>query len=104
MIIGLTTEDHTMRLARLGSLLNYRHQLIALTLFFNLSVIAFPTFAHVAVDFPNGGESLDVGSTVTILWHDVIPHGPANYDLWYSAQGPDGPWVEVAADLTFPEG
>ncbi len=60
--------------------------------------------AHVDLQYPTGGEILDVGSTVTILWDDVIPHGSANYDLWYSTSGANGPWQEIAADLLFPAG
>lgn len=63
------------------------------------ALAASPAAAHVALDAPNGGEQLAVGSVFTIQWHDVINHGPANYDLWYSITGPAGPWLEIVADL-----
>lgn len=62
-------------------------------------VVASSGSAHVALDAPVGGESLTPGSTFEIRWHDVISHGPADYDLWYSTTGPDGPWIDIAADL-----
>ncbi len=65
-------------------------------------VAASPAAAHVELDSPNGGEALEVGSVYTIGWHDTITHGPANYDLWYSETGADGPWIEIAMDL-FPD-
>lgn len=55
--------------------------------------------AHVALDFPNGGEKLEAGSVVQIQWHDAVDHGPADYDLWYSITGPDGPWMDIASDI-----
>jgi len=61
-----------------------------------------PASAHVTLDAPNGGETLDPGSVFTIVWHDTITHGPANYDLWYSTTGENGPWIEIIADLTPP--
>ena len=57
--------------------------------------------AHVALDLPNGGEILQVGSVYTIMWHDTVQHGPARYHLWYSTTGPNGPWHGIAFDLTF---
>lgn len=56
--------------------------------------------AHVALDKPNGGEMLEAGSTYQVAWHDVINHGPANFDLWYSVNSEDGPWTVIAMDLT----
>ena len=55
--------------------------------------------AHVDLDFPNGGEVLEAGSVTQIEWHDVITHGSANYDLWYSITGPEGPWIVIDSDL-----
>jgi len=64
-------------------------------------VAAAPAAAHVEVDAPHGGQSLQVGSVYTIQWHDTVTHGPANYDLWYSVTGDGGPWIEIAVDLDF---
>ena len=61
---------------------------------------AVPSSAHVQLDVPNGGETLDPGSVLTILWHDTVNHGPANYDLWYSTTGESGPWIEIVSDIT----
>ncbi len=63
--------------------------------------VAAPALAHVQLDAPNGGETLEPGSVYTIEWHDTVTHGPANYDLWYSETGEDGPWTEIAVDLDF---
>lgn len=56
--------------------------------------------AHVALGYPIGGEVFEVGSTVQITWSDVVEHGPADYDLWYSVTGPDGPWISIAGGLS----
>lgn len=64
------------------------------------ALAASTAVAHVALDAPNGGEVLEPGSVFTIVWHDVIYHGPANYDLWYSTTGPNGPWIVIVADIT----
>jgi len=61
---------------------------------------AAPASAHVELDAPNGGEILDPGSVFTIAWHETINHGPADYDLWYSTTGENGPWIVIAADLS----
>lgn len=64
-----------------------------------LILLAGQAHAHVALDSPNGGEMLEAGSVAQIVWHDVVAHGPADYDLWYSTTGPDGPWIAIASDL-----
>jgi hypothetical protein len=65
-----------------------------------LVFIAAPVLAHVELDAPNGGEVLEAGSTFMIRWHDVVNHGPANFDLWYSTTGPGGPWIDIITDHT----
>ncbi len=42
---------------------------------------------------------LEVGSVTQIVWHDVVTHGSADYDLWYSISGPDGPWIVIDSNL-----
>ena len=64
-----------------------------------LTLLSGQVHAHVGLDFPNGGEMLEVGSVAQIAWSDLVSHGPANYDLWYSTTGPDGPWISIALDL-----
>jgi hypothetical protein len=76
-------------------------------LFFTVLLGAFvlatpPAMAHVELDSPNGGEVLESGSVVTIEWRDTISHGPANYDLWYSTSGANGPWIDIVSDLMPP--
>ncbi len=56
-----------------------------------------PAYAHLEVDTPNGGETLEVGSVVPITWHITIAHNSQNWDLWYSTQGPDG-WTPIEID------
>lgn len=69
----------------------------AVALFFIL--LAAQARAHVALDSPNGGETLEVGSVTRIGWTDVVSHGPADFDLWYSTTGPEGPWIVIAMNL-----
>ncbi|MCJ7753859.1 MAG: DNRLRE domain-containing protein, partial [Thermoanaerobaculales bacterium] len=64
-----------------------------------VTLLAAQVHAHVFLDRPNGGEMLEVGSVVQIVWGDEISHGPADYDLWYSTTGPDGPWITIVRDL-----
>ncbi len=55
--------------------------------------------AHVVLNSPIGGESLDGGFTFPIQWQPVVQHGTIDWDLWYSTDGPTGPWIEIAADI-----
>jgi hypothetical protein len=64
-----------------------------------LTLLTGQVHAHVALDLPNGGEMLEVGSVTRIVWHDEVTHGPADYDLWYSTTGPDGPWIVIESNL-----
>ena len=70
---------------------------LGVTLF--LTILTGQAQAHVALDSPNGGEILEAGSVTQVVWHDVVQHGPANYDLWYSITGPEGPWIVIVSDL-----
>ena len=64
-----------------------------------LTLFAGQVHAHVTLDSPNGGEMLEAGSVAQIVWHDVVTHGPADYDLWYSITGPEGPWIVIDSNL-----
>jgi hypothetical protein len=64
-----------------------------------LTLLTGQIHAHVALDYPIGGEVLEVGSVAQIAWFDVVAHGPADYDLWYSITGPDGPWIRIAQGI-----
>lgn len=55
---------------------------------------------HVGLDSPNGGETLMGGSNYTIEWHVEIRHNTLDWDLWYSTESGDGPWEEIAVDLS----
>ncbi|HEY3387199.1 MAG TPA: T9SS type A sorting domain-containing protein [Saprospiraceae bacterium] len=54
--------------------------------------------AHVALDYPQGGETFIVGETITIQWHIVVPHNQQNWDLFVS---PDGgvTWDTLQLDI-----
>lgn len=58
--------------------------------------------AHVALNFPAGGEVFVVGDTLTIEWTLVVPHPQNNWDLFFS---PDGgiTWEEIKLDIDIPE-
>jgi hypothetical protein len=64
-----------------------------------LALFTGQVHAHVVLDSPNGGEMLEAGSVAQIVWHDAVNHGPANYDLWYSITGPEGPWMVIDSGL-----
>jgi hypothetical protein len=55
--------------------------------------------AHFAYDSPLGGEVLVAGSTHTISWRILVQHGLENWDIWYSVEGFDGPWIPIVIDL-----
>ena len=54
--------------------------------------------AHVALDYPIGGETFIVNEPLTIQWHVVVPHNTLNWDLYYS---PDGgvTWDTIQLDI-----
>ncbi len=56
--------------------------------------------AHVALDLPSGGESLIGGTEFSIAWHNEVVHTLENWDLWYSTESNEGPWQEIASDLS----
>ena len=62
-------------------------------------VWASPVLGHVQLNYPNGGEQLEVGSVVTVEWQILISHSLLNWDLWYSTTGSNGPWIVIAVDL-----
>ncbi|MEO5907355.1 MAG: hypothetical protein ABIQ11_11555, partial [Saprospiraceae bacterium] len=47
----------------------------------------YDMFAHVELDYPQGGETFIVGQTVLVQWHVAIPHVLLNWDLFYSPDG-----------------
>lgn len=57
---------------------------------------------HVNLDAPLGGESVEVGDTLLIEWSVFIEHDTQDFDLWYSTEGSDGPWIDIAQDIPAP--
>ena len=55
--------------------------------------------AHTYLISPNGGEELASGTTVTIEWENTIQHATIDWDLWYSTESAEGPWIAIALDL-----
>ncbi|MFT5690123.1 MAG: hypothetical protein ACI8PQ_002974, partial [Planctomycetota bacterium] len=64
-----------------------------------LALFCVPTFGHVGLDSPNGGESYCAGNDVTIQWTILISHTQNNWDLEYSTTGANGPFLPLATDL-----
>jgi hypothetical protein len=62
----------------------------------------FPAGAagHVGLDAPNGGEVLTAGSTFTIEWRILIPHGPSTFDLSLSTDG-GTTWEPIVTGLPY---
>lgn len=54
--------------------------------------------AHVVLDFPKGGESFQIGNTITIQWTEELNHGEANWDLLFS-QDAGETWDTIRADI-----
>jgi len=54
--------------------------------------------AHVALDYPVGGETFNQGDTVNVQWHIVIPHDLQNWDLYFSDDG-GVTWQAIELDL-----
>jgi len=84
---------------KVGMMPEMKNAIGAVGFVFLFLMVAGQAQAHVSLDYPNGGEKLDAGSVVQILWSDVISHGPATYDLWYSTTGQDGPWIAIESGL-----
>lgn len=62
----------------------YRFQ----TIFFSL-VLCFSSlsFAHVALEYPKGGEHFTPGQQINIQWRVEIDHGANTWDLFFSLDG-----------------
>ena len=54
--------------------------------------------AHVALDYPIGGETFIVNEPLTIQWHVVVPHNTLNWDLYYSSDG-GVTWDTIQLDI-----
>lgn len=76
----------------------FRHRSTLLFAFL-VATLASPAQAHVRLLAPNGGETLDVGSTFTIRWRVLIAHNTQNWDLWYATTDAPRTWIAIATDL-----
>ena len=54
--------------------------------------------AHVALDYPAGGETFVAGETINIQWHVLISHEQENWDLYFSPDG-GASWQEIQLDM-----
>ena len=87
----MARQDYRRRVAgRLGSVA------------FAALLLASAANAHIAVDAPNGGEVIEAGSTVSVIWHVLVEHEMLNWDVTYSTTGSFGQFTPVATGL--PEG
>ncbi|MBL0006865.1 MAG: T9SS type A sorting domain-containing protein [Saprospiraceae bacterium] len=59
---------------------------------------AYHSKAHVALDYPQGGETFIVGQTIVIEWHIVAPHITLNWDLFFSVDGGET-WDTLQMDI-----
>ena len=73
----------------------YVSRILFITLMLGCSV---ELFAHVALDYPVGGETYIQGQTVTIQWHIVAFHQQLNWDLYFSSDGGDT-WQPIQLDI-----
>ncbi len=76
----------------------YRKKLhfCASMLFFISSIVN----AHVGLDYPSGGEVFSPGTTVGILWTELVPHDTENWDLFYSSDG-GTTWDTIMMDIPY---
>ncbi len=63
-----------------------------------LQTFATMVSAHVKLDYPVGGETFTIGTTINIQWHVTIAHNTLNWILYYS---PDGGvnWQTISSDI-----
>ncbi|MCH8027440.1 MAG: thrombospondin type 3 repeat-containing protein [candidate division Zixibacteria bacterium] len=78
---------------------NLRRSLYLMVAIVSMLQLASNANGHVTLSDPNGGETLEVGSTYTIRWSIAISHNLQNWDLWYSTTGAGGPWLVIAMNL-----
>ena len=71
---------------------------LILSLLFSIFLFNISAEAHVALDFPVGGETFESGSTIPISWHAEIDHGPCNWDLYFSSNG-GSTWQVIILDI-----
>jgi hypothetical protein len=65
---------------------------------FVLLISGMRVSAHVALDYPEGGEIFSPGEVIQIKWHILIEHEQNNWDLAYSTDG-GANWVPIVTDI-----
>ena len=55
--------------------------------------------AHVALVYPNGGETFNPGETINIQWEIVVSHNTLNWDLYISEDGGNS-WEPLKLDIS----
>lgn len=75
-----------------------KNLIIAISIFAVVFAVAAVSHAHVALDFPVGGETFNEGEEINIRWHIVIPHDLQNWDLYFSDDG-GASWQVIELDL-----
>jgi hypothetical protein len=56
--------------------------------------------AHVALDYPHGGETFTEGQSILIQWHIVAFHETLNWDLLFSSNG-GVDWTPIQMDIIY---
>jgi plastocyanin len=71
---------------------------ITAAIFLGILALGSTGAAHVALDYPVGGETFTEGEIVNVQWHIVIPHDLLNWDLYFSDDR-GTTWDPVELDL-----
>ncbi|RLD20334.1 MAG: hypothetical protein DRI69_06495, partial [Bacteroidetes bacterium] len=58
------------------------------------------TYAHVELNYPQGGETFDFGETVTIQWSELVPHGTLYWHLYFSSDGGTS-WDDIQLNIPY---
>ncbi len=64
-----------------------------------LLALSAPALAHNDLIYPDGGETLQVGEQITIEWTILVSHPLAGWDVLYSVNGNQGPFIPIALGL-----
>jgi plastocyanin len=71
---------------------------VIILMLFTALALSPPARAHVALDYPVGGETFTEGEVIDIQWHIVIPHDLQNWDLYFSQDGGSN-WEVIELNL-----
>ena len=80
---------------------SHRALQLVITVAILLMVIAPQASSHVSLIYPDTQEGVvvEAGSFMKIEWFILVDHPLKDWDLWYSTNGKDGPWIELVTDL-----